>query len=106
MKDILVKKAIEILKDLKPIDNYANDVFKTWAKAVREEIDKKIEVLETGDKRKIEKFFQGCLDLFFDDLEGGWDCCGREADHFNNTALEIIARLYLDEPITYTRRRL
>lgn len=42
MKDILVKKAIEILEDLKPVDKYENDVFKTWAKAVREEIDKKI----------------------------------------------------------------
>lgn len=106
MKDILVKKAIEILVDLKPIDNHADADVKAWTKAVNEEIDKKIEALKTGDKEKIKEFFQGCLDLFYDDLEGGWDCFGREADHFNNTALEIIARLYLNEPITYTRRSL
>lgn len=101
MKDTLVKKAIEILEDLKSLGHYYEDPAK-WQKRYEE----KIEVLKTGDEEEIKEFFRSCLNLFFHDLEDDWDCYGYEAEHFNDTSLEVIARLYLNEPITYNKRNL
>lgn len=98
MKEILIKKAIEILEDLKLfVRKYTN------SEEVLKNIKKEIEVLKTGDEEKIKEFFRGHLYGFDEDLEDGWDCFGHAEEHFNHTALEILARLYLDKPIAYTK---
>lgn len=91
---MLIQKAIEALGELVTIEN------ETFLSEDRDNLD----CLKTGDERKIEEVFRYYLDGFDVDLEGGWDCCCCEQEHFLHTALEIIARLYLDKPILYKKR--
>lgn len=98
MKEILIKKAIEILEDLKLfVHKYTNS--EERLKNIKEEI----EVLKTGDEGKVKEFFQSHLYGFEEDLEDGWDCFDSQGEHFDHTALEILARLYLDKTIAYTK---
>lgn len=94
MKEILIKKAIEILEDLKLFTNIEGQL---------KDIEEEVEVLKTGDEERIKRFFRSYLYGFEEDLEDGWDCFGRVGEHFNHTALEVLARLYLDKPIADTK---
>lgn len=101
--DYAIDKTFEKVKS-KMSSYLTTNMLITRAIEILEECDKdetRIADLQSGDPEKIKKVFQGCIDGFFTDLEGGYDCCAHVAEHFYHTALDIIARLYLDMPIKY-----